>query len=101
MYGSATSETSIADWTRVWAALPLERVLEGERVEKRREHPRVVRCRPVHSFRSSSHAAVDVPGADDDRELDSLLLYLDDLPGDRVDPLPVEPVLLVAHQRLP
>ena len=81
-------------------APPLERVLERERVQKRGEHAGVVRCRPVHSFRGSGHAAVDVPGADDESELDPLLLHLDDLPGDSVDPLAVEPVVLVAHQRL-
>jgi len=79
---------------------PLERVLERECVQQGGEHARVIRCRPVHSFSGSSHATVDVPGADNDRELDALLLHLDDFPGNRVDPIAVEPVVLVAHQRL-
>ena len=32
-------------------ASPLERVLQRERVQERREHPRVVRGRPVHPLR--------------------------------------------------
>ena len=64
-------------------AEPLERVLERERVQQRREHPGVVRRRAVHSLGRRCHAAVDVPGADDDRELRSGLVDRDDLLGDR------------------
>ena len=70
MYGSATSETSSADRTRVSAPQPLERVLERERVQDGREHAGVVGGRPVHPLGRGRHAAVDVAAADDDRELE-------------------------------
>ena len=79
---------------------PLEGVLERKGVEERRQHPRVIGGRAVHPLSRGGHASVDVPGTDHDRELDALLLDLDDLAGERVDPLAVERVLLVAHQRL-
>ena len=72
MYGSATSETSSAERTRVSAPAPLERVLERERVQDRREHAGVVRGRAVHPLGRGGHAAVDVAAADDDRELEPL-----------------------------
>ena len=52
-------------------AVSLERLLDRERVEHGREHPHVVAGRAVHPGRSRLHAAVDVPAADDERELDS------------------------------
>ena len=52
-------------------AAPLERVLEREGVQQGREHPRVVRGRAVHALRGGLHAAVDVPRADHDRDLDA------------------------------
>src|SRR5207237_1159815 len=42
----------------------------------------------------------DVPGADHDRELEPALPDIDDLVGDRVQPLRVEAVLSRSHQRL-
>ena len=61
----------------------LERVLQRQRVQDGREHARVVRGRAVHSLGRGRHAAVDVPAADDDRELEALRLHVDDLAGDR------------------
>ena len=43
--------------------------------------------------------AIDVPGPDDDRELETVRLHLDDLTGDRRQPLRVDAVRLLAHQR--
>ncbi len=79
---------------------PLQDVLECERVEERREHPGVVRRRAVHALGRRGHAAVDVPRADDDPDLDAGLLAVDDLLGDRLDARELEAELLVAHQRL-
>ena len=79
---------------------PLEHVLERERVEQRREHPRVVGGRAVHALRRGGHAAVDVPGADDHPDLDAGLLAVDDLPGDLLDHGSSSPNSLSAHQRL-
>ena len=78
----------------------LERVLEREAVEQRREHPRVVRGRAVHPLGRGRHAAVDVPGADDDRRLDAERVDSLDLRGDRLDARAVDPVLLAAEERL-
>ena len=71
MYGSATSRTSIADETRVCAPRALERVLQRDRVQQRREHARVVGRGAVHPLGRGRHAAVDVAAADHDRDLDA------------------------------
>jgi hypothetical protein len=81
-------------------AQPLEHVLERERVEHGREHPRIVRGRAVHALGRCSHAAVDVPRPHHDRDLYPAPVHLDDLAGDLLDPRQVEPVFLVAHQGL-
>jgi hypothetical protein len=81
-------------------ATALERVLERERVQERREHARVVGGRTVHALRGRLEAAVDVPGAHDDRELEPLLLHVDDLTRECGDAVRVEPVLLLAHEGL-
>ena len=60
-------------------AEPLERVLERQRVQERREHARVVGRRAVHPLGRGRHAAVDVARADDDRELRPGLVHRDDL----------------------
>src|SRR5581483_5773959 len=65
---------------------PLERVLHGERVQDARDH----------AGRGALHAADDVPAADDDRELDACPVDVRDLVGERVDPLLVDPEVLVA-----
>ena len=52
-------------------ALPLERVLQRQRVQERREHAGVVGRRPIHPLGRGRHSAVDVPRAHDDRELRS------------------------------
>ncbi len=49
--------------------LLLERVLERQRVEHRREHPHVVARGAVHAFGGLGEATVDVAAADHDRDL--------------------------------
>ena len=100
MYGSATSETAIADCTRVCDAEPLERVLQGERVQQRREHAGVVGGRAVHPLGRRRHAAVEVPAPDDDRELGAAAPHRHDLARDRDTVVRVDAVLAVAHQAL-
>ena len=100
MYGSATSDTAIAESTRVCTLEPLERVLQRERVQERREHSGVVRRGAVHALGRGGHAAVDVPGADDDRELRSRLVDRHDLLRDRDDRLRVDSVLAPSEERL-
>ena len=77
----------------------LERVLQRERVQERGEHPRVVGGRPVHALGGCRHPAVDVPGADDDRELGAGLVNCEHLLPDRVDGRGVDPVLAAPEQR--
>src|SRR5919202_1495954 len=60
----------------------------------------VIGRRPVHAGRGALQAAVDVPGADDDRDLDAALAHEGDLGGDRADALGIGAVLEVAHERL-
>ena len=78
----------------------LERVLERERVEQRREHPRIVGGRAVHPLGGCRHPAIDVPGTHDYGELRPRLLDGHDLLGDRADGLRVDPVLALAEERL-
>ena len=66
-------------------AVPLERLLHRERVEDRREHAHVVAGRPVHAGGRRLHAAVDVPAADHERELEPGRVHLDELARERVD----------------
>ena len=82
------------------ARRPLERVLQRERVQERREHPGVVGRGAVHALGRGGHAAVDVPAADDDRELRPALVDRDDLLRDGDDRLRVDPVLAPAEERL-
>ncbi len=82
-------------------AAPLERVLDGHRVEHAREHPRVVGRRPVHPGRRPFHAADDVAAADDDRDLRAVLVDGHDLAGERLDALLVDAELAVAAQGFP
>src|SRR5262249_49722362 len=68
--------------------------------QERRQHPGVVRGRTVHPLGRRGHPAVDVPAADDDRDLNAARLDASDLGGEVVDRLLVEPVVSGAHQRL-
>ena len=77
-----------------------QRVLERQRVEDGREHPHVVGGRAVHPGGGALHAAVDVAGADDDRDLDALVAHGADLPRDAGDALGVGAVVELPHQRL-
>jgi hypothetical protein len=81
-------------------ASPLERVLERHGVEEGGEHARVVGSCAVHPLGRGFHAAVDVPRADNDRELDSGVVDADDLARDVRQPVAVDPVLLLARERL-
>src|SRR5437764_1173099 len=72
--------------------LPLERVLERERVEERCEHARVIRGRTLHPLRRGGEAAVEVPPTDDDRDLDAALVHVGDLPGEAADDADVDAV---------
>ena len=79
---------------------PLERVLEGEGVQHRRQHPHVVGGGAVHALRGALEAAVDVAGADDDRDLDAPVADLAHLARDPLDLGGIGAVFEVAHQRL-
>ena len=79
---------------------PLQRILDGERVEHGGEHAGVVAGCAVHPLGGRSHAAVDVARADDDPDLDAHRLDADDLLGDLGDRGGIDPELTVAHQRL-
>jgi hypothetical protein len=77
----------------------LERILDGEAVQERGEHARVVGSRAVHPLGCDLHAPVDIPGAEDDRGLDLELVHRLDLTGNPLDAGEVDPVLLVAEKR--
>ena len=70
MYGSATSCIVDRGQDARVRAVPLERLLHGERVQDRCEHAHVVAGRPVDALRRRRHAAVDVAAADHERDLE-------------------------------
>jgi hypothetical protein len=77
----------------------LQRVLDRERVQHRRDHAHVVGRRPVHADRHALEAPEDVPGAHDDRDVDAAVVGLLHLAGDPGDAHGVDAVGLVPHQR--
>ena len=87
----------IALITRVGTADLLERILEGQAVHHRGQHPDVVAGRPVHAPGGGRQAAEDVAAADDDPDLDAERLDLGDLAGDRQAELRVDAVLAIAR----
>src|SRR3954447_23573800 len=78
----------------------LERVLQGQRVEDDGEHAHVVRGGPVHPRGRSLQAAVDVAGAEHDRDLHAAVVHGLELGGDGLDGVGVRAEVQVAHQRL-
>ena len=79
----------------------LEGVMEGERIDDRREHPHVIGGGAVHrTARAGRHAAKDIPTAQDrDGGLDAHGLNLGDISGDLRGYGRVDTVVLLAHQR--
>ena len=82
-------------------AVPLERLLDGERVEDGRQHPHVVAGRAVESAPAGGHAPEDVAAADHDPDVHTELVDGADLGRDRADDIEVDPILALAEQRLP
>ena len=99
MYGSATSETAIADCTRVWTPSRSSASWSVNAFSSVASIG-VVRGRAVHALGRGGHPAVDVPRTDDDRELGPRVVHGDDLLADRGDAVRVDAVLAPAQQRL-
>jgi hypothetical protein len=78
----------------------LQGVLELHRVDEDGEHPHVVAGRAVHAGGDAGDAAVDVPAARHDGDLDPARVHARDLLGDRVHAVGVGAVLERAHQGL-
>jgi hypothetical protein len=81
-------------------ACALECVLQREGVQQRREHSRVVGRRTLHPLRRCCEAAVEVPGADDDRDVDARRADDRDLVRERLDHVRVDAVVAPTHERL-
>ena len=62
----------MAVMTRVWTPALLERVLERQRIQHRRDHAHVVGGGAVHALAAGGESAPDVAAADDDGDLDIL-----------------------------
>ena len=71
MYGSHSACISMADSTRVTTPGMLERVLQRQRVDHRRQHPHLVGGRTIHPARLVVAAADKIAGADYQRELNA------------------------------
>ena len=95
MYGSATSDTVIADCTRVWTPSRSSASWSVNAFQERRQHPGVVRGRAVHALGGGEHAAIDVPRTDDDRELGPRVVHGEHL-ADRDDGVGIDAVLAPA-----
>ena len=84
--------------TRVLTPDVLERVLQRQRVDDRRQHAHVVGGRAVHALGAGGQAAEEVAAADDDRRLDAELLDLGDVLGDLRGDGGIDAELLLAHE---
>ncbi len=82
MYGSARRSISMRRQHARVRAARLERVLQRQRVDDRRQHAHVVGVRAVHAARAGGDAAEDVAAADHQRDLDAQAVDVDDLVGD-------------------
>ena len=82
MNGSATSAIVIAEVDARVRAAALERVLQGDGVDDRGQHPHVIAGHAVDPLGGRGDAAEDVAAADDDGDLDAEFVHLDDLVGD-------------------
>jgi hypothetical protein len=80
-------------------AVLLERVLQRERVDDRRQHAHVVGGRAVHAARAGRQATEDVAAADDDGGLHAERADFGDVLGDAGGDRGIHTVGLVAHQR--
>ena len=78
----------------------LERVLDRQGVQHRRDHAHVVGRRAVHADGHPLEAAEDVARAHHDGDIDAALVRLVDLARDGRDAHRVDAVGLVAHERL-
>ncbi len=78
----------------------LQRVLERERIEHRRQHAHVVAGSAIHAGGGALQAPVDVAGADDNRHLDRTGADRGHLLGDPFDLRRVGAVITLPHQRL-
>ena len=85
---------------RVHAEL-LQRVLQLQGVEDDGQHPHVVAGGAVHALGDAGDAAVDVPRAEDDGDLDAAVVDDLDLARDLAQAVGVGAVVQGAHQRLP
>ena len=76
----------------------LERILQRQGVDDRRQHAHVVGGGAIHPLGAGGDAAEDVAAADDDGGLDAAALDVGDLAGDLVGDGRVDAEFLLAHQ---
>src|SRR5690606_26792955 len=76
----------------------LERILHGERIDHRRQHPHVVGARAIHPLGRPGDAAEDVASPDHDGDLDAEAMDLGHLRGDLVEGTGIDSVFAVAHE---
>ena len=78
----------------------LQRVLQRQRIDDRRQHAHVIGAGAIHSLGAGGNPAEDVSAPDDDADLDAHLDDVAHLLGDLLQRLRGDPVLRLAHQRL-
>ena len=89
-----------AEKMRALMPLPLEPLMEGDRVHHRREHAHLVAGNAVAAGLCDRHATKDVAATGDDADLDAEGNGFADLGGDPVDQFLVDAEGLIAKQRL-
>ena len=78
----------------------LDGVLQGESVHDRGEHAHVVGLGALHTLGGTCDTTEDVAAADDDGDLNALVMQLLDLGGHALDDSGIDAVIGAAHQRL-
>src|SRR5690606_24328762 len=81
--------------------LPLEQVLQRERIDDRGQHPHVIGADPIHPLLAGLGPTDDVPAPDHQRERDAHLMNGLDLLRQPVDDRWGDPEPLLSGQRLP
>ncbi len=77
----------------------LQRVLQSNGVDHRRQHPHVVAGHAIDALSRAAHPPENVPAPDDDGDLHAGLLHVNDLVGDVRQNVGLDTVAPPAHER--
>ena len=98
MYGSAIWFMKTARHHAALHAALLQRVLQGNGVDHRRQHAHVVGGHAVHFFRLLGHSAEEIAAADYDADFHAQPVDIGDFVGDFSDLVGVQAELVLPRQ---